>query len=112
MIDFLNDQPSDLAVRVSAANAALALMNASAALVRAKNRKMSNGRVDREAIAAAKAELIEVQAAFAAQAAELSEAYNNAMIVVHNHVHNVDVKIPRYNRGSSCDPSMDSYHQM
>jgi hypothetical protein len=112
MIDFLNDQPSDLSLRVSAANAALALMNASAALARAKAKRMSNGKINREAVAAAKAELIEAQAAFDAQAVELASAYENAMVVVRNAVHGVDCKIPRYNVGSCCDPSMESYHSM
>ena len=112
MIDFLNDEPSDIAIRNAAANAALALMNASAALARAKNKRMSNGKIDREAVAAAKLAVAAAQIEFDALSVDLACAYENAMIWVRNAVHGVDCQIPRYNRGSVCDPSMESYHSM
>lgn len=112
MIDFLNDEPSDIAIRNAAANASLALMNASAALARAKSRRMSNGKIDREAVKAAKLEMVAAQVAFDSAAEELARGYENAMVWVRNAVHGVDCQIPRYNRGGCCDPSMESYHSM
>jgi hypothetical protein len=110
MINFLNDQPSDIAVRNAAAEAAMALMNASAALARVKSRRMSNGRADREAIAAAKLAVAAAQVAFDSAAIELASAYENAMITVRNAVHGIDCQIPRRNRGTINDPSMEAYH--
>jgi hypothetical protein len=112
MIDFVQDQYSSVIVRDAASAAALALMNASAALARAKSKKMSNGKIDREAVKAAKIALAAAQSVFDDLAGNLAQAYDCAMIPVRNHVHGVDVMIPRYNRGSVCDPSMDAYHQM
>ncbi len=111
-IDFLADEASDILVRGAAISVALKLMNAQVALERAKIRKMSNGKVDRKLIAEIKAEIAAMQLEVKVAAAEMANAYENAMIKVRNHVHGVDVMIPRYNKGSVCDPSMDAYHQM
>lgn len=100
-----NDTDSDARATCLAAAIHLANCMVAYAAVKQRSYKAMDLRFAKEKIAAA------IQKHNAATDA-LARAYDDALITVHDAVNNTYPRIPRRDRGTVCDPSMDAYHQM